>query len=753
MLKLGLCSVGVGMFAATLLFSEPAIAQERFRPEGCVRELARSTLEQIDQTDLSVQRQLAESCRRVGATSARGIEAARARFYAGRAYNRAGDYDNAITQLEVAVNVAKDFGGQFGPELRAAQLELARAYRAKGRIEPARLLLDDSRVLSPSDPAVANERALLILAELGEAGQDGAFNALKNVFVQEDAQLRAGRDMSFALSPAEIRRGRSWLYRLGTSLGQAALSRGQATSAVDYLGPAAAAINVACKAPGPIDCGTGVTGTEAIGSIPSSSAPSREQMLSVFFQIGIAHLKAAGLRETAELAGLGDMGGLGGVGALNCIGATLTADAARHFQDARDAFNIYIERSSASAASSADARWGLGCTILANLANVSSPFEQQRQLSLALLQLRSAPMRPVTALTTARAQVLQGQFDSARDSYRRTLDMLGVTTQCPRGDTEFPAANRAELPSRILLEVARTRYARVAPSDPASLQRAGRTDLFERTIALTNVADPASLRAAEPDLRCAIYLDNRNIEARLTLANLYLRLGSEQVGAARLDPPPFLKASRALDLFERAPFGASAADGTAEGFYLLALRLIRTQQDRLLAENAPKTVDYFFRSEGVRAASYAAQAFRISRLGLYQRQACLAQIMYGEIGDQSLCAATGQGAERAESLFVEGLYWLRRGQREFEPDRLRSWSRSIQAFNAAANEAQDWQTVATGNPRQASAVPLKSLILYGQRYVLRCRGLTEPDGEITAQEVKDHFRLSGIPMQCGGPPS
>jgi tetratricopeptide (TPR) repeat protein len=734
-------------------FSEPAHAQDRFRSDGCVRELARSTLEQLDPTNSAVQSQVAESCRRVGATTARGIEAARARFYAGRAYNRAGAFDDAITQLEVATNIGKDFGAQFGPELRASQLELARAYRAKGRIEAARVLLDDSRVLSPADPAVANERALLVLAELGEAGQEGAFNALKNVFVQDDAQLRLGRDASFTLSQAEIRRGRSWLYRLGSSLGQAALARGEATRAVDYLGPAALAINVACKSPGPIDCATGVTGTEGIGSIGPAPAPSREQLLSVFFQIGIAHLKAAGLRETAELAGMGSMGGLGGVGALNCIGATLTPDAARHFQDARDAFNSYIERSSASAASSSDARWGLGCTILANLPNISSPFEQQRQLSQALEQLRSAPNRPVTALTMARAQVLQGQFDSARDSYRRTLDMLGITPQCPRGNTEFPAGNRAELPSRILLEVARTRYARIAGADFSGMQRVSREDIFGRTVGLTAAADSASLREAEPDLRCAIFLDSRNVEARLLLASLYLRLGSEQSGPGSIDPPPFLKAGRALESFDRVTASAAAGDGAAEGFYLLALRLIRIQQDRLVKESAPATNDFYFRSDGARAVSYASQAFRLSRSALFQRQACQAQIMYGEIGDQSLCAATGQGADRAESLFLEGLYWLRRGQREMEPERLRSWSRSIQAFNAAASEGQDWQTVVSTNPRQTSVVPLKALILYGQRYVLRCRGLTEVDGEVTAQEVKDYFRLSGIPMQCGGPPS
>jgi tetratricopeptide (TPR) repeat protein len=742
MTKFGLHVLGAVLLAAVAPFAGDAAAQDRNRAEGCIRELARSTLEGLDPSDVTLQGSLAETCRRVGATTARGVEAARARFYAGRAYNRAGNFDEAITQLEVAVNVGKDFRSQFAAELRASQLELARAYRAKGRIEAARLLLDDSRVLSPADPAVANERALLTLAELGEAGQDGAFNALKIVFVQDDAQLRASRDASFALSPAEIRRGRSWLFRLGSSLGLAALARGESQRAVDYLGPAALAINVACRSPAPIDCASGIAATEGIGSIPAAAAPTREQLLAVFFQIGIAHLKAAGLRETAELAGLGDMGGLGGVGALNCIGAQLTPDAARHFQDARDAFNTYIERSSASAASSSDARWGLGCTILANLPNLSSPFEQQRQLSQALEQLRGAPNRPVTALTMARAQVLQGQFDSARDSYRRTLDMLGVTPRCPRGETEFPVANRAELPSRILLEMARTRYAR---------QTAGRGDLFERTIDLSSTADAASLREAEPDLRCAIYLDNRNVEARLTLASLYLRLGAEQVGAARLDPPPFAKAGQALELFERPRSGVS--EGVAEGNFLMALRLMRTQQDKLINDRAPSTNDYYFRADGARAAYFSAQAFGLSRRPLFQRQACLALIMYGEVGDQNVCAASGQGAERAESLFLEGLYFLRRGQRETEPTRLRSWSRSIQAFNAAANEAQNWQTVAGNHPTQPSAVSLKELILYGQRYVLRCRGLTEGDSEVAAQEVKDYFRLSGIPMQCGGPPS
>ncbi len=754
--------VGAGLAITISLFSGDAWTQERLRSDACIRELGKSSLEALNASDVSMQLQVAETCRRVSAT-ARGVEAARARFYSGRAFSRAGRPDDAIRQLEAAVNTGQDFESVFRAELRAGQLELAQAYLTKGRVEAARLLLA-SPSLSPNDPGVAYQRALLSLAELGPAGEESAFGALKIVFAQDSARLGGGPGALSLMTPAEIARGRSWLFRLGLSLGQTALRsqgrdgeqrRSDAQRAIDFLGPAAAALDAACPDPAPIDCATGVGATDPIGALEGRPAPTREQLLDVFFQIGIAHLKAAGLQESPGFSALAGPQGGSGVGALDCVGSQLAPDAAQHFQYARYAFDAYTRRSSASAASSADARWGSGCTILANLPNVSEPSERQRQIAQAVEQLKLAPRRPLTMLTLARAQVMQGQVDSARASFKQALDLSGATTRCPSGEVDFPAGNRDALASRIYVEVARTRYAYgSAPRDVELPAGDPGADLYYRTISEVAAARPASLRDSEADLRCAIFLNHENVEARLTLGHIYLRLGSDPSSGATVDRPPYPKANQVLEFFVRRQSGS--VEGNAEGLFLASRRLTLAQQHVLAADpqRARSTTERSFLRDGEQAVNFAAQAFSLAQRPPFRRQACQAQILFGQTAEQGFCAAAGQGEERAETLLYEGMYWLRRGQREARTDeRLRSWSRSIQAFNRGVSTKMTGQTVESGQPSLPPAIDLGALLSYGQRYVLACRGINYNDGEQTAPEVKEYYRLSGIPLQCGGRPS
>jgi tetratricopeptide (TPR) repeat protein len=754
--------VGVGLAATIMMFSGDALPQERLRTDACTRELGKSSLESINPADSSVQLQIAETCRRVSAT-ARGVDAARARFYSGRAFSRAGMPDDAIRQLEAAVNTGQDFEPVFRAELRAGKLELVQAYLTKGRVEAARLLLA-SPSLNPNDPGVAYQRALLSLAELGPAGEESAFGALKVVFAQDGARLGGAPGVLSLMTPAEISRGRSWLFRLGLSLGQASLRaqgrdgeqrRSDAQRAIDFLGPAAAAIDAACPDPAPIDCANGIGATDPIGALEGRPAPTREQLLDVFFQIGIAHLKAAGLEETPGFTALGGSQGANGVGALDCSGSQLEPDAAQHFQYARYAFDAYTRRSSASAASSADARWGLGCTILANLPNVSEPSERQRQIAQAIEQLRLAPRRPLTMLTLARAQVMQGQLDSARASFKQALDLSGTTTRCPSGDMEFPPGNRDALASRIYVEVARTRYAyNGAPREADALTGAPGSDLHYRTITEVAAARPASLRDSEADLRCAIFLNHENVEARLTLGHIYLRLGSEPSLGLQIDRPPYPKAEQVLQYFARRQSGS--VEGNAEGLFLASRRLTLAQQNALVAnpERARSTIDRSFLRDGEQAVNYASQAFSLAQRPQFRRQACQAQILFGQTAEQGFCAAAGQGEDRAETLLYEGMYWLRRGQREAKTEeRLRSWSRSIQAFNRGVSAKMLGQVVESDHPSQPPTIDLGALLSYGQRYVLACRGINYNDGEQTSPEVKEYYRLSGIPLQCGGRPS
>ncbi len=718
------------------------VAQQRIRSEDCTRELARSVFETASWDDAGMQRAIAETCSNVGAT-ARGVQAARARFYSGRAFNRLpGRESEAIRQLEIAVNSGQDFRNQFERELRAARLELVGAYRASDRLEAARNLLG-SPALRPSDPAVAYQRAMLILAELREAGRESAFEHLRVVFVQDDAALLGSAADPSGLTHSEIRRGRSWLYWLGMSLGQEALARESqndeqrrqdALRAIGYFGPVASAIAAACTDQQPIDCGNGIGETERIGSLGYPNRPTPDQLFSAFFQLGVAHLKAAGVRETPGLSAIAGATAVGEAGGLDCFNGAFAPDAGSHFQNARYAFETITRRSQQRGEAAANAQWGLGCAILANVGRVSDPGEQQRQLAQAVEQLRLAPDRPLTLLTLARAQVLQGQFEGARESYQRALSMAGPDTQCRPG--REPSANaRAELPSRIYLELARTRFA-----EPLSYTRRGQSsDLFARTITEVSAARPQALREAEAELQCAIALNYHNSEARLTLGHIYLRLGS----TGELDPPPFTKAMQALRYFER-PIG-SGQDGRAEGLYLLSRRETMLQQNRLLQGSASPA------GNASNAVGYATQAYNTVQRPDFRRQVCVAQMLFGSTREEGYCSASGQGDERAESMLYEGMYWLRRGQAE-RGDRMRSWSRSIQAFNRGIADSSVGGQVAGVHPSLPESLPLQDLLRYGERYVLRCTSLDYGDRETASDDVRRFFRLSGMPDPCGGAP-
>ena len=766
---------------AMCLSSSDVHAQERFRPEQCTRELARSTLEALDPGDVSLQRNVAVSCGSIAAT-ARGVQAARARFYAGRAYSRVpGELDEAIRQLEIAVNAGQDFESQFRPELRAAQLELVQAYRMRGRIEAARNLLGSSN-LRPGDPAVAYQRALLILAELGEAGQESAFNALKGIFTQDYAQLRGSPNDPSRLTDAEIRRGRSWLYWLGMSLGTRTLEleardveqrRRDALLAIDYFRPVADTIGAACPRQNQqsLDCSSGIDRTEQIGAVGYTRAPTPGEQLGAFLQLGIAHLKAAGVQETPGLSAFGETGRVGEAGGLDCLSGPSAADATSHFQSAEYAFNTILERSSNSpdsANSVASAHWGLGCTILSNIANVVDPNEQQSRLALAVAQLGQAPDLPLTRLTLARALVIQGQMERARESYETALTLSGENSQCPPGGGEPNPSNRSELPSRVYVEIARTRYAEVGSSlgGRDRLIRETRADLFTRTITEIRNARPGGLREAVSELRCAIFLNYHNAEARLTLGHIYLRLSSDPATDSPLDPPPHPRARDALQYFERPASGS--AEGRAEGLFLLSRRITLIQQHGLVSgpplarsegrqavrpparSEGRQAVRPLARSERRQAVDFATQAYNSTQRPEFRRQACLAQMLFGDTQDEGYCSAAGQGEDRAESLLFEGMYWLRRGQRERD-SRLASWSRAIQAFNRGIAETNGQQIEAV-HPTLPATLDLQDVLHYGERYVLRCASLDYGDRESASIEVRSFFRLSGMPDPCGGAP-
>jgi hypothetical protein len=413
-----------------------------------------------------------------------------------------------------------------------------------------------------------------------------------------------------------------------------------------------------------------------------------------------------------------------------------------------------LQSQSAASAAARETRLIIGCTILANLPNVSDPGERQREIAVAIESFRQAPMSPLTSVLLARAHVMQGQLEFARLNLQQALALSGATTRCPSVvTTQFPPGNRDALASQIYVEIARTRFAYTGALRIGTLAFDSLADLYDRTIDQVDAARPENLRDSEADLRCAIYLNFDNIEARLTLGHIYLRLGAEPSQGPQLDRAPYPKAEQVLQYFTGRRTGF--VGGIAEGLYLASLRYTLTQQQALLSKSRGRsTTDRTFLRDGELAVSYASRAFILTQRPLYRRQVCRAQIMFGQTGEQRFCAAFNEGPDRAETLLEEGMYWLRRGQREARTeDRLGSWSRAIQAFNTGAAEMRSGQVVASQSPSLPPTISLGDLLLFGQRYVLACRGISSDDTSRTAPEVKEYFFLSGIPSACGGRPS
>jgi hypothetical protein len=178
--------------------------------------------------------------------------------------------------------------------------------------------------------------------------------------------------------------------------------------------------------------------------------------------------------------------------------------------------------------------------------------------------------------------------------------------------------------------------------------------------------------------------------------------------------------------------------------YLLSRRLTLIQQQRYVSGRV-------MQADSTQAVSFATQAYNTTQRPQFRRQACLAQLVFGDTRDEGYCSAAGQGYERVETNLYEGMYWLRRGQREGE-SRMGSWSRSIQAFNRGLASSPDGIPAEAVHPSLPATLDLGQLLHYGERYVLRCARLDYGDRESASNEVKAFFKLSGMPDPCGGAP-
>ena len=717
--RAGRQAVRVGLFtlAAALAVASFAIADVRAREQGpapfnpardCIRPLYPIAVDDPFQNVLAGDPRLDNIAQQCGAwaNDARhgGVDAVRARFHAGRANRMSNNLEVAVPQLEGAAAVGATFSNFRPEERRVATLELIHAYWQANRLDDAQARLDDglnrSRVLSSGDAAVAYQQAMLLLARSGLPARKEAFNTLQTWFPGDQAALR-----SAGLSDEDIQSARSWLFRLGVDLGRETLAdasdvtqrMSDARDGIAYFGAAARTVEVGCPRPRtPQDACTGVRQPQTPATGIDNSQPQRnlaDEIEYAFFGLGVSHLRAAGVAD-ADAAHLADPGG------LDCLGGQLQPDAAPHINEAGRAF----ESIQYYYPNPAPARWGLGCTLLAAPGN--GPMSAQ-QLQ-AAINLLSNP-RPTTVnmlLTLAHAQVMQNNRSDARANLSQALNMPGVDD---------------DLRGKIQVDIARTYY-----YQSNSGQRAD-PDLFTRAISDVEGARLNDLQ--QPAVNTALQQAARgdNAEAELVLANIALRQGNYDGACGRL-----------RDIV-RANLVADRRVGV--GPYLLSRCLtVREQADLASGKRrAPRAVP------GAEAVSRAVDAFRLQNAHApqYRRQACAAQITFGDIfRSQEYCDAGANPDPQA--LLFQGMYWLRRGIAERRGIREGSLTRAMQAFvqgnDVSGGSNYDFLDLRNN---QSEPISLTSLHRYGATFVQVCVGLDFVNqGDETARQV---FLQSGIP--------
>ena len=673
-----------------------------FNPRNCTRPISPNDPFQGVLVGDPLLATIANQCGNQAGSTLRGVDAVRARFYAGRANRMANNLDLAIRQLEGAAAVGSEYT-QFGqPERRVVTLEMIHAYWQADRLEDAQARLDDalnrSRVLSSSDPAVAYQQAMLLLARSGLPARKEAFNTLQNWFPGDQASLtQAG------LSAEDIQSARSWLFRLGSDLGRATLTDARDTAqrladardGVTYFGAAARTVEVACPRPRvAADPCLGIKQPETPRAGIDSTTPAQPLSTDIenaFFGLGISHLRAAGVAD-ADSTHLSEPGG------LDCLGGNLQSDAVPHINEAGRAFQtiqFYY------ADSPAPANWGLGCTMLAGLGN-SNMSAQLLQRAIDLLK-DPPPTTVNMLLTLAHAQVMQNNRGEARTNLSRALGMPGVDN---------------ELRGRIQVDIARTYY-----YQSLSGQRAD-PDLYARTITDVDAARLNDLQQPEVTswLQQAARADN--VEAQLVLAQISLREGRYDAACTRL------RTIVASD--PRADSRVGAAP------YLLSQCLTLKEQSELAAgRHAPRVVRP---SEAVRAAIAAYQLQNAHAVD-YRQQVCVAQITFGDVRNEGFCAS-GANPD-PESLLNEGMYWLRRAIGERRGPREPSFTRAMAAFvqgsTVSGNRTHDFLDLRN---QQSQLISLDSLHRYGQNFVQWCVGLHFTQNDEASKQM---FLQAGMP--------
>jgi len=734
----------------------PQMASGEFRASHCTRPLLETARLQGATTY-----EVAQDCADI-ANRASGVEAARARFYAGRAFfrGRPANLERAETFLRSALDTGASFVGyarndpdDFSREARAARFELAQVYIQRGgaSLASAERLLDEARARHPEDVGIPYLLAQLATTEKPEEGRAEAFQHLARVFgrsnLVDDFTCRTNcPSIYLRLDDATVRDGRRRLYELGMALGVDALkprtetsaeSDGRLARAVDYFQGAKLAVEAACL------------GVEPDRAIEGGCETDRTD---AFYMSGITQLLAAGVPQDNTVQFWQDRTPAD-PGGLDCLEGVRRDEVS--IVQAIAAFEA-MQRLGGGADRSGRASWGRACASLARAS--AGRYDRNQMVQSAITDLsrtlspdahtdfdctavvQGASTRTIrTIVTLARAYVMGGEPARARQCFQKAIELGG-----------FDGATI----TRLRLERARTYY--FVRNDAGTERNAANP--YVRTVEWIQLANDPDLTQAAADLEAVVESeapaagsaeDQARDEAAVALAHINFRFGDFQRAGALL-------AGRV---------NRRESELAAPAAYLLSRCLMVTHQQWLNDQwevrqrranertdvnpeprrcgSAPSVGD----AQALALIAYQAQPSNPA----YRRQACLTHIIFprrARSEDARYCAAdqeraeTGDTGSYAEASFYEGMFWLRQALlQDRRSNQTPIWSRALQSFR----RAEQYRTYDRLRWEPGVRSGLTNLIEFGLRYIQDAVGLV--DAECANDGEAEFFRRHGVQIR------
>jgi len=316
-----------------------------------------------------------------------------------------------------------------------------------------------------------------------------------------------------------------------------------------------------------------------------------------------------------------------------------------------------------------------------------------------------------------------GCVQLARGDYRSAIGLFQAALPQPNTPSVLPAAEYQLALARALVRSQGT------AADP-NVQRAA--------VASYN----AALAQSEPSRRVAVQLE---------LARTYNDWGMLNEALAGL--------SRAVGASLDTDFDPSGDLNPIPDAYLLRGEILERRGDRaaaqanyLAAASTPwkgRAQAYhrlsLLQDRGQLAVQYATDAFlnasEDNERRTFRRSACLMRIVHDLTADQGQFYCSAEPRDDPDSLFYEGVFWMREAYRERGGNQRRNWAQALRAFETGLNNAGPGDTHVV----RGQSYALRSTLTYGRRFALHCAGLGEAnaaeEGDAASERERNLFTI------------